>query len=48
MYILDILSAIKKMAVTKLRDFVFRNYYRRTGFSKEISYYSMKIQEKKI
>ena len=42
MYILNIASAIKKMTVNELRDFIFENYYRRIGFSKENSYYLMK------
>ena len=27
MYILNIASAIKKMTIKKLRDFIFENYY---------------------
>ena len=42
MYILNIASAIKKMPVNELRDFIFENYYERTGFVKERSYYLMK------
>ena len=47
MYILNITSAIKKMAINKLRDFIFENYYRRIEFSIENSYYSVK-QKKMI
>ena len=30
-----------------MRDFIFENYYKRIGFSKENSYYSMKHLKKK-
>ena len=36
------------MSVNEIRDFIFENYYKPTGFSKENSYYSMKRLEKKI
>ena len=42
MYTLNIARAIKKMTVNKVRDFIFENYYKRIGFSKENSYYSIK------
>ena len=48
MYILNIVSAIKKMPVNEIRDSIFTNYYRRIGFSKKNSYYSMKHLKKKI
>ena len=48
MYVLDIASAIKKIPVNEIRDFIFENYYKRTDISKEDSYYSMKHQEKNI
>ena len=48
MYVLDIASAIKKIPVNEIRDFIFENYYKRTDISKENSYYSMKHQEKNI
>ena len=35
------------MPVNATKDFIFENYYKRIGFSKENSYYSMKHQEKK-
>ena len=47
MYILNIARAIKKMSVNEIRDFIFENYYRRIGFSKESSYNSMKRLNKK-
>ena len=47
MYILNIANAIKKMSVNELRDFIFENYYRQIGFSKENSYYSLKHQKKR-
>ena len=47
MYILNITKAIKKMSINEIKDFIFENYYKRTGFSKESSYYSMKHLKKK-
>ena len=38
----------KKMAVKELQDFLFENYYRRIGFTKENNYYSVKHLKKKI
>ena len=32
----------QKMYFNEIRDFIFENYYKRIGFSKENSYYSMK------
>ena len=29
------------MLVNEISDFIFKNYYKRIGFSKENSYYSM-------
>ena len=34
------------MTIKELRDFIYENYFRRIGFTKESSYYSMKCQEK--
>ena len=48
MYTLDIVRAIRKISVNEIRDFIFENYYKRIGFSKESSYYSMKRLKKKI
>ena len=49
---LNITKAIKKMSVNEIRDFIFENYYKRIGFSKRNSHYSMKrfneTLEKKI
>ena len=45
MHILHIGSAIKEMTIKELRDFIFRNYYRR--IPQENSYYSIKYQQKK-
>ena len=42
MYIVNIASAIKTMSVNEVRDFIFENHYKRIGFSKENSYYSIK------
>ena len=47
MYTLNIARAIKKMSINEIRDFIFESYYKRIGFSKEISYYSMKRLKKK-
>ena len=35
MFNLNIASAIKKMPVNKLRDFIFENFYKRIGFVKK-------------
>ena len=47
MYTSNIARAIKKMTVNKIRDFIFGNYYKRIGFSKEKSFYSLKHLKKK-
>ena len=47
-YILNIARAIKKISVNKIRDFIFENYHKRIGFSKENSYYSMKRFKKRF
>ena len=47
MYFLNIPKAIRKMSINEIRDFIFENCYKQTGFSKENSYYSMKNQKKK-
>ena len=36
------------MSINETKDFLFESYYKRIGFSKEISYYSMKRLKKKI
>ena len=36
------------MSVNELRDFIFENYYKRIGFVKERSYYSMKRLKKRF
>ena len=46
MYILNILSAIKKMTIKELRNFIFENYYREIGFIKGNNC-SMKHEKKK-
>ena len=35
MYNLNIGRAIEKMPVSEIRDFIFGNYYKRSGFSKK-------------
>ena len=47
MCILNITRAVKIMSVNEIRDFTFDNYYKRTQFSKESSYYSVKGFKKK-
>ena len=42
MYIPNITRAIKNISVREIRGFIFENYYKKGGFSKENSYYSMK------
>ena len=44
---MNIHSAIKKMKIKELKDFIFENYYRQIEFTKQNSYYSMKHQKKK-
>ena len=41
---LNIAKAVKKMTVNEIRDFIFENYLKGIGFSKENSY-SMKRLE---
>ena len=48
MYILNIASAIKKMSVNELRDFIFENYYKQISFVEDRSYYSMKHLKKRF
>ena len=47
MYTLNIVRAIKNMSVNEIRCFIFENYYKRIGFSKEGSYYSLKSFKRK-
>ena len=37
MYILNIVKTIKKISANEIRHFIFENYYKRIGFSKENS-----------
>ena len=46
MYTLHIAKATKKMAVNEIKDFIFENYYKRIGFSKENYYYLIKRLKK--
>ena len=46
MYTLNIAGATKKMCVNKIREFIFENFYKQIGFSKEGSYYSMNRLER--
>ena len=45
-YVLNIAITTEKMTVNELRDFIFENY-KRIGFVKESSYYSMKCLKRK-
>ena len=47
MYTLNITKATKKMSVSDIRNFIYRNYYKQIGFSKEDSYCSFKCSNKK-
>ena len=40
MYILGVIHVVKNMSINKIKDFMFENYYKQIGFSKESSYYS--------
>ena len=42
MYALNIVKAIKRMNANKIRYFIYENYNKRIGFSKEESCYSLK------
>ena len=39
MYILSITNGIKKMTLNEIRDFIFENYYKQTGFSEKKNIY---------
>ena len=47
MHIVNIANALKKMTVNEIKDFIYENYCKRIGFSKENCYYLMKQQKKK-
>ena len=42
MYILNNAKAIKTTSINEVKDFIFENYFKRIGFSKKVSYISMK------
>ena len=48
MYILNFVSAIKKMTIKELKNFIYENYDRRIGFPVENSYCSMKQKKKDL
>ena len=49
MYLLNITKAMKKMSINEIKGFILENYFKRIGFSKEKSYYSMKhLKEKDL
>ena len=47
MYTLNFARALKEMSLDKIRDFVFENYYKRIGFSKENSHNYIKCLKRK-
>ena len=48
MYTINVTKAIRKMPVNDMRDFIFENYYKQIGFSKESSYCSLiRLKKKK-
>ena len=47
MYTLNFTRALKEMSVDKIRDFIFENYYKRIGFSKENSHNYIKCLKRK-
>ena len=47
MYTLNIIKDMKKMSFNDIRDLIFENYYKRIGFFKGSSYYSMKCSKRK-
>ena len=47
MYILNIVSAIKKMAIKEFKTFIFKNSYKQIKFSREKNSYSINYQKKK-
>ena len=42
-YRLNVVSAMKKMVIKELRDFIYKNFYSQIGRSKENSYCSTKF-----
>ena len=44
---LNIVRVIKKISVNEIRNFVFENFFKRIGFSKENSFYSVKRLKRK-
>ena len=38
---------MKKVKIKELKDFIYENYYRKTGFPEENIHYSRKHQKKK-
>ena len=46
-YTINITKTIKKMSANDIRDFIYENYYKRNGFSKEDSYRLLNSSKKK-
>ena len=44
---LNIVRVIKKISVNEIRNFVFENFFKRIGFSKENSFYCLKRLKRK-
>ena len=45
MYFLNINSAIKKMSVNEIRDFIFENCYKQIGFHKQLLFNEKKYPQ---
>ena len=43
MFLLNFWQGYKKMLINEIWDFIFENCYKGIGFSKENSYYSVKL-----
>ena len=48
MYVENIATAIERMPVNEIRDFILEKYYKRTGFSNKNSYYQIKRFKKDL
>ena len=46
MYVLNIVSPIKRMTVKELKNSILESYYQRMGFAKKNSCYSMKHKKR--
>ena len=48
MHILNIASAIKKMSVNELKEFIFENYYKRIRFIKKKILFDKTLEKKRF